>query len=105
MVRRPSVRSRSYSQTASRRCGMSRIAIVTAMPTEVWPLIRDWKRTKWQHAGRAFRFFENDEVVALCGGIGYEAGQRAAEAIISYAQPSLMIAAGLAGGLKPPYRL
>ena len=84
---------------------MNRVAIVTAMPTEIWPLIRKWKRTDWQHAGRRFRFFESDEAVALCGGIGYEAGERAAEAMIVYAQPSLIIAAGLAGGLKPHYTL
>ena len=81
------------------------IGIVTAMPTEVWPLIANWKRADWQHAGRMFRFFENDEAAVLCGGIGYDAGQRAAEAMIAYAQPSLIIAAGLAGGLKPSYKL
>ena len=41
----------------------------------------------------------------LCGGIGYEAGKRAAEAVIEYAKPSLLIATGLAGGLKPEWTL
>ena len=41
----------------------------------------------------------------LCGGIGHEAGKRAAEAVIEYAKPSLLIAAGLAGGLKPEWTL
>src|SRR5437764_298658 len=106
MVQDASVCARICTAAEPGRRGM--IGIVTAMPTEVWPLIRktrNWKRTDWQHAGRTFRFFENNEAAVLCGGIGYEAGQRAAEAMIAYAQPSLIIAAGLAGGLKPSYKL
>ncbi len=50
-------------------------------------------------------FFESEDVVLLCGGIGYEAGKRAAEAVIEYAKPSLLIATGLVGGLKPEWTL
>ena len=50
-------------------------------------------------------FFENEDAVLLCGGIGYEAGRRAAEAVIEYAKPSVLIATGLAGGLKPEWTL
>jgi adenosylhomocysteine nucleosidase len=79
---------------------MPRVGIITAMETEVWPLVRGWKKNPHPPM-----FFENDNAVLLCGGIGYEAGKRAAEAVIEYAQPSLMIATGLAGGLKPEWRL
>src|SRR5438105_10534680 len=103
MVHDASVWARVCTAVEPGRCGM--IGIVTAMPTEVWPLIANWKRAHWQHAGRMFRFFENDQAALLCGGIGYDAGQRATEAMIAYAQPSLIIAAGLAGGLKPHYKL
>jgi adenosylhomocysteine nucleosidase len=84
---------------------MPKVAIVTAMPTEVWPLIRSWEQREFEHAGHHYRFYEHNDAVALCGGIGYEAGQRAAEASIAYARPDLLIAAGLAGGLKPEWTL
>ena len=50
-------------------------------------------------------FFESEDAVLLCGGIGHEAGKRAAEAVIEYAKPSLLIATGLAGGLRPEWTL
>src|SRR5437868_642746 len=84
---------------------MPKIGIVTAMETEVWPLVRNWKRVRVDHGGRSFRFFEDGGASVLCGGIGYEAGQRAAEVMITHAQPAVLIAAGLAGGLRPEWTL
>ena len=86
------------------------VGIVTAMETEVWPLIRDWRKNPhpWQkrpRMGHPLNSFENEDAVLLCGGIGYEAGKRAAETVIEYARPSLLIATGLAGGLKPEWTL
>jgi len=86
------------------------VGIVTAMATEVWPLIRDWKKSlhPWQNqpsVGYPVMFFESEDAVLLCGGIGHEAGKRAAEAVIEYAKPSLLIATGLAGGLRPEWTL
>ena len=86
------------------------VGIVTAMATEVWPLIRSWRKNPYpsQNRGRVghpLEFFESEDAVLLCGGIGYEAGKRAAEAVIDYAKPSLLIATGLAGGLKPEWTL
>ena len=75
------------------------------MPTEVWPLVRSWRRQDFQHGGRSFSFFVSENAAVLCGGIGYEAGKRAAEAMLAFAQPKLLVATGLAGGLKPQYRL
>ncbi|MGC2324211.1 MAG: hypothetical protein WA463_16380 [Terriglobales bacterium] len=89
---------------------MPRVGIVTAMATEVWPLIRNWKKNPYpsQNRGRVghpLEFFESEDAVLLCGGIGYEAGKRAAEAVIEYAKPDVLIATGLAGGLKPEWTL
>jgi len=89
---------------------MPKAGIVTAMATEVWPLIRNWKKNPHppQNRGRVghpLEFFESEDAVLLCGGIGYEAGKRAAEAVIEYAKPDLLIATGLAGGLKPEWTL
>lgn len=84
------------------------VGIVTAMETEVWPLIRNWRTNPrpWQKrpgVGHPLVFFESGDVVLLCGGIGYEAGKRAAEMVIEYARPDVLIATGLAGGLKPAW--
>ncbi|MFZ3209922.1 MAG: hypothetical protein WA188_00265 [Terriglobales bacterium] len=84
------------------------VGIVTAMATEVWPLIRDWKKNPHPfqpRMGHPSDFFVSADAVLLCGGIGYEAGKRAAEAVIENAKPSLLIATGLAGGLKPEWTL
>lgn len=81
------------------------IGIITAMPTEVWPLIRRWRRNTRLHDGRTYHFFESPEAVVLPGGIGHDAGRRAAEATVSLYLPELLIATGLAGGLKPEWRL
>ena len=80
------------------------------MATEVWPLIRNWRKNphSWQNrprVGHPAIFFESEDAVLFCGGIGYEAGKRAAEAVIEYAKPDLLIATGLAGGLKPEWTL
>ena len=77
---------------------MPKVGIVTAMATEVWPLIRHWRKHPYPLV-----FFESGDAVLFCGGIGYEAGKRAAEAVIQYAKPDLLIATGLAGGLKPEW--
>ena len=84
---------------------MSRVGIITAMPTEVGPLVRAWRSSLGEFDGRRYRFFETDEAVLVCGGIGYEAGRRAAEAVVARARPGLLIAAGLAGGLRPQWSL
>ncbi len=78
------------------------------METEVWPLIREWRKNPhpWQRqprVGHPVVFFESGDAVLLCGGIGYEAGKHAAEAVIEYAKPEVLIATGLAGGLKPEW--
>jgi len=89
---------------------MPKVGIVTAMATEVWPLVREWKKNPhpWQkrpRVGHPASCFEDEDVVLLCGGIGYEAGKRAAEAVIEYAKPDMLIATGLAGALKPEWTL
>ena len=81
-----------------------KVAIVAALEREVWPLVKDWRRTRKQHQGRAFKFFEHQNAVLVCGGIGAEAARRAAEAIITLYTPALVISAGFAGGLDPALR-
>jgi adenosylhomocysteine nucleosidase len=79
------------------------VGIVTAMEAEVQPLVRNWQRVTRQCGATRYRFFENGNTVVLAGGIGHAAGMRAAEAMISCYAPDWLIAAGLAGGLRPDW--
>jgi nucleoside phosphorylase len=80
---------------------MSRIAIIAALERELWPLIHDWPTTDFTHEGRKFTFYEGNYAAAVCGGIGYEYGRRAAEAIVARYSPEILISAGIAGALVP----
>jgi nucleoside phosphorylase len=76
-----------------------KLAIVAALQREVDGLIRKWSRVRRDHEGREFTFFEHDDVVLVCGGIGLEPARRAAEAVISLYRPSLLHSVGFAGAL------
>jgi adenosylhomocysteine nucleosidase len=84
---------------------MSRVAIVVALEREVRPLIRGWQASEKESGGRRFQFFEKDEFVLVCGGIGAEAARRAAEAVIAIYAPSLIYSAGFAGALDPKLKV
>jgi adenosylhomocysteine nucleosidase len=84
---------------------MSRVAIVAALEREVRPLIKDWRVTEKAVDGRRFRFFEKDDSVVVCGGIGAEAARRAAEAVIAIYAPKLIYSAGFAGALDPALKV
>jgi len=78
---------------------------VAALEREVAPLIRKWRVNEKEYDGRRFRFFENGDVVLVCGGIGAEPARRAAEAVIVLYGPSLVYSAGYAGALDPALRI
>ena len=84
---------------------MSKVAIVAALEREVRPLVRgpmkDWRVGEREHAGRRYHFFEKDDFVLVCGGIGAEAARRAAEAMIAIFAPKVVYSAGFAGALDP----
>lgn len=65
------------------------------------PLIRRWRVVEKEHSGRRFRFFEDGEVVLVCGGIGAGPARRAAEAVIELYAPEVIYSAGFAGALDP----
>lgn len=75
------------------------IAIVAALEREVSALIKGWTRTQRQHEGRTQIFFEHDDTVVVCGGIGADAARRAAEAVIALYAPTLVQSVGFAGAL------
>jgi adenosylhomocysteine nucleosidase len=78
---------------------MPKIAFIAAMEREVSSFIHDWKRVTRQHEGRTFLFFERDELVCVCGGIGMEAARRSTQAAIALYKPSLIKSVGFAGAL------
>lgn len=84
---------------------MSRVAIVAALEREVRPLIKGWRVSEKEYGGRRFRFFEKDDAVVVCGGIGPQAARRAAEAIIVLYQPGVLYSVGYAGALEPGRRV
>jgi adenosylhomocysteine nucleosidase len=84
---------------------MPRLAIVAALEREVRPLVKSWRLTDKEHDGRRFRFFENGEVVVVCGGIGAAASRRASEAVIAIFDPNIICSAGFAGALDPKLRV
>jgi adenosylhomocysteine nucleosidase len=79
------------------------MAIVTALKREVWPL--GWKAVKRHYEGREFVFFNQRELVLVCGGIGAAHARRATEAIIRLYQPGLVVSAGFAGALVPELKI
>jgi adenosylhomocysteine nucleosidase len=84
---------------------MPRLAIVAALEREVRPLVKSWRVTDKEHDGRRFRFFENGEVVVVCGGIGAAASRRASEAVIAIFDPQIVCSAGFVGALDPKLKV
>ena len=80
---------------------MPRLAIVAALEREVRPLVKSWRVSEKEHDGRRFRFFEKEDVVLVCGGIGAGAARRAAEAVIAIFGPEIVCSTGFAGALGP----
>ena len=84
---------------------MRKVAIVAALEREVSGLVRSWSRVDRDYQGRRFVFFERDEMVLVCGGIGTEAARRAAEAVIALYSPALLQSVGFAGALDASLRV
>jgi adenosylhomocysteine nucleosidase len=84
---------------------MPKIAIVAALEREVCGLIKRSRRVAREHDGRNFAFFERDEWVLVCGGIGVQAARRAAEAAIVLYCPAQVWSVGFAGALDESLRV
>jgi|HubBroStandDraft_6_1064221.scaffolds.fasta_scaffold00082_29 adenosylhomocysteine nucleosidase len=84
---------------------MPKVAIVAALEREVRGLTRSSNRVEQRYEGRSFIFFERDEMVVVCGGIGLEAARRAAEAVIALYRPTLVQSVGFAGALDGSLRV
>jgi adenosylhomocysteine nucleosidase len=76
-----------------------KLAIVAALDREVRPLVRRWRTHDETYANRIHRFYEHENAVLVCGGVGAEAARRATEAVIFLYAPTLIYSAGFAGAL------
>src|SRR5208337_3475886 len=101
-------RARSMELCGAPRSGFWRtamphkpVAIVTAMRMELAPLLRG-KRAQ-QVDG--VELFEIESAMVALSGIGKNAARRAAEAVIRYAQPELLVSAGIAGAVSPKLKV
>jgi adenosylhomocysteine nucleosidase len=81
------------------------LAIVAALEREVNGLTVRCTRVEHAHQGRKFTFFEQDDRVIVCGGIGMDAARRAAEAVIALYHPMLLQSVGFAGALNTRLRI
>jgi adenosylhomocysteine nucleosidase len=83
--------------------GSIKLAIVAALEREVRSFVKAWPMRERDFGGRKFRFFESEQAVLVCGGIGAEAAKRATEAVAALYQPELILSAGYAGALDPSF--
>lgn len=79
----------------------TKVAIIAALEREVWPLVKKWRYQDKNYDGRQFRFFEYQDVVLVCGGIGPGPARRATEAAIVLYGPQMVKSVGFAGALAP----
>ena len=79
---------------------MPEIAMIAALEREVWPLVKDWQTSDREYDSRQYRFFEQQDCVVACGGIGSEAARRATEAVIALYKPRAVWSVGFAGALE-----
>ncbi len=84
-----------------------RIAILAALPAELKPLVRSWKRepapryvSMWSQTDAV-----GDELVAVCAGMGAQAARRAFAAAETTGALDLVISVGLAGATAAGARL
>jgi len=84
---------------------MFEVAVVAALPREIGPLVKGWRRVEREFGMIAYEFFESDSIVLVCGGIGADAARRATEAIVGLYQPTELISVGFAGALEGKLRV
>lgn len=81
--------------------------IISALPQELAPLVRDWDTTTLRLAQRTLTVHIHQQLqcAALAGGIGVQAAHLAAAAALQRFQPRTVISAGLAGALQEGWRV
>ena len=96
---------------------MNKVAIIVALEREIAPLLKDprWQAVDLISEGSArrvsarqddpvYRNYESEQGLIMCAGIGATAARAAAEKLIPCFRPTVLISAGLAGGLTPHWK-
>lgn len=78
---------------------MRRIVVISALQSEVSPLVSGWSRESLVSGGKAISCFASNDVVAAAGGIGAQSSEQAARVLVERYRPELLISAGFAGSL------
>ncbi|MHB1699265.1 MAG: phosphorylase family protein [Acidobacteriaceae bacterium] len=81
-----------------------RIAIIAALPGELKPLVKEWRRLP--SLGRHILMWtrtdgNGDVVIAVCAGMGAEAARRAFAAAEAHGPLDVVLSVGVAGALAP----
>lgn len=86
---------------------MKKIVIIAALPRELESFTRGWTRRKLTAQNRTVTLWESERAIAACAGIGSISARIATDAAYKAAKSdvSLIISAGLAGGLTPDLRV
>jgi adenosylhomocysteine nucleosidase len=82
---------------------MKRLAIIAALPGELQPLVRGWRRESRPGAALWRTGARGREVWAGCGGIGAGAAERTLAAIEADEPVDGIVSAGWAGALRPEF--
>jgi adenosylhomocysteine nucleosidase len=77
------------------------VAVVAAMPVELAPLLGSMQPEQVNGVD----FFELPDAVIAVGGIGEKFARRAAEAAVGYAQPKMLVSAGIVGAISPKLKV
>ncbi len=77
------------------------IGIVIAMPRELAQMLRG---VPPRHVD-GVALYELEGAVVAAGGIGRKAARRAAEKLLEYSQPEILVSAGVAGALRPELKV
>ncbi len=77
-----------------------RLAIIAALRQEIAAIVHGWERRDLGYGGRKLRFYESEKTVLVCGGIGAQAANMAAQAAVNRYRPQGMVSAGVAGSLS-----
>ena len=77
-----------------------RLAIIAALRQEVAAVVHGWGQRDIEYGARKLRFYESEKAVLVCGGIGAQAANIAAQAALIRYRPQGMVSAGVAGSLS-----
>lgn len=78
---------------------MSRMVVISALHSELAPLVSGWSRESLVAGGKSISCFASSDVVAAIGGIGAQSSEQATRVLVERYRPELLVSTGLAGAL------